>query len=515
MSGQDLASHGCHLFERGLHVIAHNMLKIVNLGTQSSHCRRGCLFELSTPPDVKDAQSTSLHWYPRVENLLLDIFRNTMGRLQWVDGLRGLAAFSVCFNHIIYGEIKAPYRSFWDNPPEENRKLVQLAPFRLLFASKAMVPLFMILGGYTISHGLIHIRETSDMAALCRRVQSMAVRRFIRLYLPVLVLAVVAQALYYFDLFSWDYEGMGILRGRKPFQNPISHMTYAMGFVFDLTDIVEFQFTQGFFNQTWTIPYEFRGSLVVSLLTIISSPWKKNLRLLILVAISAHLLWYNHWDVFCFVAGQALAESQAAYNVPKPASRRNGHLTCCWQLVFLMAGLYLFCLQSETELPPEYRLLAHLQLSPHWTRHHVWIDVQYNWHSIGALLVVSAVSSSATYQRQLERRVPQYLGRLSFSLYIVHEVVFRMWRNPLRDFFWVLWHRGGGGYPGTETAYVDAVPFLTAWIGGGATLGLVTILTAEAYHRFVDQRILGLARSFDRWVTLENREGIERKGKME
>lgn len=424
-----------------------------------------------------------------------------MGRLRWVDGLRGLAAFLVCFHHIIYGEIKAPYRSFWDSPPQDNRKLIQLPPFRLLFSAKAMIPLFMVLGGYTISHGFIHLRETSDMATLCCRVQSMAVRRFVRFYLPVLILAGVAQALYFFDLFSWDYEGTGVLRGRNPFQSPFSHISHAFGFVVDLTDIIEFQFTQGFFNQTWTIPHEFRGALIVSLLTIIFAAWKTHLRLLILVTISAHLLWYNHWDVFCFVAGQALAESQAAYSLQKPTFPRNRYVT--WQFYFLIAGLYLFCLQSETEMPPEYRLLAHLQ-SPHWTKHNAWIDVQYNWHAIGALLVVCAISSATTYQRQLERRVPQYLGRLSFSMYFVHEVVFRMWRNPLRDFFWTLCR--GGGYPGTDTAYVDVVPFLTAWIGGGLTLGLVTILIAEAYHRFVDRRIVALANDVDRWVTLGHSE---------
>lgn len=419
-----------------------------------------------------------------------------MGRLRWVDGLRGLAASSVCFHHIIYGEIKAPYRSFWDSPPQHNRKLIQLPPLRLLFAAKAMIPLFMVLGGYTISNRLIRLRETSDMASLCRRVQSMAVRRFIRLYLPVLFLAIVAQILYFFDLFSWDFEMMGVLRGLKSFQSPSSHIGYLIGFVIDLTDIIEFHFTQGFFNQTWTIPYEFRGSLIISLLMIIFYSWKTHLRLLILIAISIHLLWYNHWDVFCFVAGQVLAEGQAAYSVRMTTSPRHRHLT--WQLPFLIAGLYLFCLHSETELPPEYRLLAHLQ-SPHWTNHHAWIDVQYNWHAIGALLVVSAISSSTTYQGQLERCVPQYLGRLSFSMYIVHEVVFRMWRNPLRDFFWELCK--GGGYPGTDTAFVDVVPFVTAWIGGGLTLGLVTILIAEAYRCFVDQRIVALAKDVDRWVT--------------
>lgn len=441
---------------------------------------------------------------------MLDTFHNTMERLRWVDGLRGLAAFLVCFHHIIYGEIEAPYRSFWDSPPQENRKLIQLPFLRLLFAGKAMIPLFMVLGGYTITHGLMNFRETSGIATLCQRIQSMALRRFIRLYSSVLFLAIVAQFVYFFDLFSWHFDEVIVLRGRKPFNSVISHMTYIIGFMFDLADIVEFQFTQGFFNQTWTIPFEYRGSLVVSLVMIIFSAWRAHPRLVVLVAISAHLLWYNHWDIFCFVAGLTLAESQAACKAPTTKLFRHRHVT--WQPFSLIAGLYLFCLQSETELPPEYRLLAHVQ-SPHWTKHNAWIDVQYTWHSIGALLVISAISSSAAYQRQLERHLPQYLGRLSFSIFLVHEIVFRLWRNPLRDFFWILCK--GGGYPGTNTAYEDTVPFLTAWIAAGVTLGVVTILVAETYHHFVDRRITALARRLDRWATMGHSEKGEVMEKVE
>lgn len=436
---------------------------------------------------------------------MLDKFRNTMGRLRWVAGLRGLAAFLVCFHHNIYGEIEAPYRSFWDSPPQENRKVIQLPFFRLLFAGKAMVPLFLVLGGYTITRSLIYLRETSGMATLFQSVQSMALRRFIRLYLSVLFVAIVAQVLYYFDLFSWHFEGLGIRRGRRPFTSIISHITYVIGIMIDLADIVEFQFTQGFFNQTWTIPHEYRGSLIVYLLTIIFAAWKAHLRLLVLIAISAHLLWFNHWDIFCFVAGLTLAEGQAVNKPRTTTTSQHRHVT--WQPFFLVAGLYLLCLHGDTELPPEYGLLAHLQ-SPHWTKHNVWIDVQSAWHAIGALLVISAISSSAAYQRQLERRVPQYLGRLSFSMYLVHEILIRLWRNPLRDFFWTLC-KGGGGYPGTNTAYTDTVPFLTAWIAAGLTLGVVTMLIAEVHHRFVDRRIIAVSRSLDRWATIRYGEKAE------
>lgn len=70
------------------------------------------------------------------------------GRETWLDGLRGIAAAIVTWFHFTVGEMNTPYRSFWAEPVDENRRLIQFPPFRLIFAGQAMVRLLFVVSGY-------------------------------------------------------------------------------------------------------------------------------------------------------------------------------------------------------------------------------------------------------------------------------------------------------------------------------------------------------------------------------
>lgn len=60
-----------------------------------------------------------------------------MGQTLWLDGLRGVAAAIVAIFHAkelepesIFGFLS---RSFWDDPPEQNRRFIQLPPVYWIF----------------------------------------------------------------------------------------------------------------------------------------------------------------------------------------------------------------------------------------------------------------------------------------------------------------------------------------------------------------------------------------------
>ncbi|KIW17393.1 hypothetical protein PV08_04587 [Exophiala spinifera] len=94
-------------------------------------------------------------------------------------------------------------------------------------------------------------------------------------------------------------------------------------------------------------------------------------------------------------------------------------------LVFLAGGTYLLCVDGETQLAPEYRKLRALQ-SPHWTKYDEWVDVRFCWQALGAMMFIYSTSRAIQFQRFLESRPLQYLGRVSFSLYLIHELVYRL-----------------------------------------------------------------------------------------
>src|SRR4051812_28203333 len=103
----------------------------------------------------------------------------------WLDGLRGVAALIVAWFHLTTGSLATPYRSFWDSPASENRHFIQIAPFRVIFAGQAMVDVFFVVSGYSISTGLIKLRNEGSIPDFYRKLTSSVVRRMFRLCFPV------------------------------------------------------------------------------------------------------------------------------------------------------------------------------------------------------------------------------------------------------------------------------------------------------------------------------------------
>jgi peptidoglycan/LPS O-acetylase OafA/YrhL len=128
---------------------------------------------------------------------------SSMERIQWLDSLRGLAALIVAVDHLFMGSIDAPFRSYWTEPAADNRHFYQLPPISIIFAAKSMVALFMVLSGYSISISLVQIRYECNISQFHRKLASAAFRRMFRLYIPVFIMATVAQVALYLDFYHW------------------------------------------------------------------------------------------------------------------------------------------------------------------------------------------------------------------------------------------------------------------------------------------------------------------------
>ncbi|KAL5358919.1 acyltransferase 3 [Aspergillus floccosus] len=415
-----------------------------------------------------------------------------MDRIKWLDGLKGVAALIVAFNHYFHGHIDPPYRSFWDSPVEENRHLIQLPPIRLLWQVYAMVPLLMVASGYSISQRLLHLRDSNSPVLFLRRLQSSAFRRPLRLYLPVCLLATISQVAFFTGLYN-DHYADNVLRPLQPWTGPMAHVKYLCRYLVDGMNPINFVWTEGLNGQYWSMPHELRGSYIVYLVILTMCFWRPAVRVRALTGLLAYLLWYGHWDVFSFVGGLYLAELQVTdiTSTRQDATRKS--TTYYGRYLAFLFGIYLLCLRGETELPPEYRILSPLQ-PDHWTRHNEWCDARFSWNAIGSALVVFAISGLPRLQRPLNSRPAQYLGSIAFPLYLVHELVFRTGRNWLINAIW-----GSlvvdSPYPwGQHDRAMDSLgSFLVTWLSSGLVLGAFTMAAAHFYVCFVELR-------FERWV---------------
>jgi peptidoglycan/LPS O-acetylase OafA/YrhL len=106
------------------------------------------------------------------------------------------------------------------------------------------------------------------------------------------------------------------------------------------------------------------------------------------------------------------------------------------------------------------------------------------WPGWGAILLVWSTSCYKPLQRLFDNRLSQYLGKISFSLYIVHGAVTHVMGYPLMNIF--------DGVMGRENAVIKAVGF---GLGSGTTL-LFTVWFADLFTRAVDEPSV----RFAKWV---------------
>jgi len=455
-----------------------------------------------------------------------------MERTTWLDGLRGIAAAIVAFDHFFMSDVWHPFVSFWTDPPEGNRHLVQLPPIRILFSAHGMVTLFMVISGYAVSISLLKDRSSPQFLA---RVSSAIVRRGFRIYLPVLVTASLAQLLFFFDLYHWPFDEGLLADLPQPWTAPLAHVKWLPNYMADSINVIAFEYRGGLNGQLWTMPLEFRGSNVVYLLIIGLSAWRAKSRLYILPMIAAFYLWYGNWDIFGFIWGLWLAERAIAASLASsedrdtefqmaefedtanslftfplslgscsgkrrysgPRSRSCITLSRVGVALTFVAGYYLLCLGNDGHLPPGYQFLSVFQPA-RWKDK--WDIYHWCWKSIGSAMLVYAIGEFPCLQRPLNTRPVQYLGKISFALYLLHETIYQLWRNPLRDLFYSMLSGKEYGSSG-EALGADPFSFHVAWWLAGVLLGTVAVCAAHYYTIYVDNRCVALAKRVDRWFS--------------
>jgi len=430
-----------------------------------------------------------------------------MDRTSWLDGLRGIAAAIVATDHYFMGGVlDYAFNSFWADPPENNRRLIQLAPVRLLFAAHAMVPMFLVISGYAISINLLRLRNNNS-AEFVRRLSSAVTRRVFRIYLPVFVIAAISQFLYFCNAYQWNF-GDEVVWGRKPWTAPWLHVTFVFRYMLDIMNIITFQGNPGLNGQLWTMPIEFRGSCIVYLVILGLAFWRPQLRRLALVALMAYWFYFGLWDIFAFLTGLYLAEmrllsgANAEDSEPKlpftswKPSIRSIEISTIRTASCFVFGVYMVCLSDDGQLPPGYQFLKSVE-SSRWEND--WAVLSKCWKTVGSVLVVYAIGQSPRLQRPLNSAPMQYLGRISFSLYLVHQSIYHLVRDPVRNFLWYIATREA--YPGTEEASKFTVPFAFAWLVGYVIMSVINLYVAGLYTRFVDERCVQIAKKIDRWFT--------------
>lgn len=195
---------------------------------------------------------------------------------------------------------------------------------------------------------------------------------------------------------------------------------------------------------TFTIPMELRGSMFLYIFLLGTAALKTKFRLGLAGILSAYSLQLGRWDMATFMGGMALSEldiiqSSAEGLAPPATSGRGGRAlgglhrsttggTLVRWLTILLALYFLSYPDAGAEYTPGFIFLSD------WVpRYYIPLSGWMFYQSMGALMLLPCILRSPVLVRLLETRPVQYLGKVSFSLYLVHGPVlhsFGFWLMP-------------------------------------------------------------------------------------
>ncbi|ETI24473.1 hypothetical protein G647_03842 [Cladophialophora carrionii CBS 160.54] len=373
--------------------------------------------------------------------------RGTAGRKEphptaYLDALRGYAALIVFFYHSF------PLPSIW--------VFQNLFFLRVLFrGGPGMVAIFFVISGYVLSYRILVMTHNRDPAKLLDCLASSTFRRWLRLYGSTGVATFVAMA----------FTQLGWFRPHATERKDTLHDQLWDWFNDWLYSSDPFAPLQGWIDggafgsrylyQMWTIPVEYRGSMVVFVFCAASCKLSTRSRWIALWTVALLAYYWRAVYVAEFLAGTFIADlallrhpervigkllPQAETSEKQPTAPPGwwqahavaSKLGC---IVMCTAGLFLLNQPDDPDTNPEipYPWPYLLRLVPSW-----YGEAMYTfWVSIGAILLVFALDNYPALQIPFNWSFSQYLGDLSFGIYCMHIIVveslFKPILNPWRE----------------------------------------------------------------------------------
>ncbi|PMD43501.1 hypothetical protein L207DRAFT_423857 [Hyaloscypha variabilis F] len=338
----------------------------------------------------------------------------------WLDGLRGIAALEVYIfpTTSIWAII---YPTFHSSPAETNP--LQFPLIRTFVASApAAVSLFFVISGYVLTQRSFRSIREHFPEKVYPAVASSMFRRGFRLYtLPIILtfcemlatrIGITPRLSFTFVLEkSLELQFVNWLHEINRFMNPLYNFS---GAIQGLVTYMKYD------TAIWTIPLEYYGSLLCYILLLLLAQAPADLQRMAIVAIIlAFFMLLGSWHFSCFTVGMLIVDfnlHQESTSTTKGPPKHGIHWVALFAAAFYVAGLPTFAL-GDAHLKPMPGFETVRWLTPSWL--HMEDHARFAWSLSGIALLLS-ISQLPRLKAVLETDFCQYLGKISFSLYLIH-----------------------------------------------------------------------------------------------
>lgn len=309
-------------------------------------------------------------------------------RYKQLDSLRGLAALSVFFVHIIG-------KNAVNNPLVD---FLKRTPLGIVFNGGAAVMFFFVLSGFVLSLPFVNNEKPLKLTAFY-------IKRVFRIYpalLSAIVVSVLLKAFVYDkfitapipDIHSGEWGGFWNWHWDKEHLQELIKTLVLIGpeFNFNLLD-----------PPIWSLVIEMKISILLPFFIMIIARSSKVLNIIFLFIIV--YLTYDHagvWPIGVFYLGILMAKykDQIAHTIKS------------WPLIILIIvcclGLFLYNIGFEFagKIQPHYALFSHT-----WNSYMI---------AAGSCILMMIVLAKNKLSRFFEHPVFTFLGNISYSFYLIH-----------------------------------------------------------------------------------------------
>jgi peptidoglycan/LPS O-acetylase OafA/YrhL len=375
-------------------------------------------------------------------------------KITYLDGLRGIAAVNVMIMHFFF--VLAPAMIYGNRMPERLGNLEQFfssTPMGLIGAGNFSVCIFFVLSGYVLTHKYFKTKDKNIII-------SGAVRRYIRLFVPVFATIMLSFLLSSAGLFHYYLEAVTV-SGNNNYAN---YWTFTPSIVDAFKSAVWGTFFAGddTYNPVlWTMTIEFYGSMLVFGMAYMFGSQRTRWTFYLAAAV---LLFNSYY--LAFMIGMGFAD---IFNSKKPIFKTGNKAILSIILIFgLFLGSYPVGTVASDSL---YGFL----------NNGLFATPKLTYHITGAGMIMYVLLNNRSLQNIFSSSVPVFLGKISYSLYLVHFLVICTFTCAL---FLVL-------YP--------VLPYGAAVLVSCISSLLLIIPLSYLFYRYVDTMGVKLSKNFYNW----------------
>jgi len=314
-------------------------------------------------------------------------------KLEYLEGLRGIAAFIVVISHfvqIFYPALFNLDTNIIHNPIETQ---ISKTPLNILYNGNFSVCIFFVLSGFVLSYKFF---ETKNKQII----MSSIIRRYFRLAIPVFSSILLVYALLLFNGFYLDKisdltftqinTNYSIIN--KEFFSMLYTGLYGTFFAWDST-----------YNPVlWTITYEFFGSFLIYFFLLLFGV--KNIRKFIYIILI--FIFYQSYFL-AFILGLLICDVYHNYNDLNLFFLKKKPVIWTLFLIGLFLGSYPYI--DVTKTMYSYFNITYININ--------WFML---YHIIGACFIMISILNISPIQRLLSHHIFLFLGKISFSIYLLH-----------------------------------------------------------------------------------------------